>query len=176
MGWWKSDQIFLYLSNKEIIMHTVRYICDLNVFFFFSFFHRFFLPLYILFIMDFTMSNYINIIRLFSKCPCRGWRIQEESICVLTDLYSLIFHLFVYIRIRIYIYIHSSNFICNNTIALSMCAIIFFARSLEYIPFPLALRFKLLSPSPSLFQSGRNLSSSSMHVVLFSILTFLVEV
>lgn len=48
--------------------------------------------------MDFTMSNYISIIRLFSKCPCRGWRIQEESICVSTDLYSFIFHLFVYIR------------------------------------------------------------------------------
>lgn len=74
--------------NKEIIMHTVQYICDLNVFFFF---HRFFLRLY--FFHYFTMSNYINIIHSFSKCPCRGWRIQEESICILTDLYSLIFYL-----------------------------------------------------------------------------------
>lgn len=83
--------------NKEFIMHTVRYICDLNVFFFFS---PFLFSLFrIYFIMNFTMSNYISIIRSFSNCPCRGWRIQEESICVLTDLYSLIFYLFVYIRI-----------------------------------------------------------------------------
>lgn len=125
------------------------------------------------------MSNYINIIRSISKCPCRGWRIQEESICVLTDLYSVIFYLFVYIYEYVHsdTYIHSNNFIYiyiyNNT---SMCAIIFFARSLEYIPFPLALSPELLSPSSSLFQySLSEFIFVPMHVVLFPILTFLVE-
>lgn len=144
--------------NKEFIMHTVRYICDLNVFFFFS---PFLFSLFrIYFIMNFTMSNYISIIRSFSNCPCRGWRIQEESICVLTDLYM-------------YTLVHRSNFIYNNTIARSMCAIIFFARSFEYIPFSLALSFKLLSPSSSLFQSGQNLSSSACTSFSFPFWRFL---
>lgn len=142
---------------------------------FFSFFHRFFFRIY--FIMNFTMGNYINIIRSFSNCPCRGWRIQEESICVLTDLYSLIFYLFVYICIHsvqnVYTVVHRSNFIYNNTIARSMCAIIFFARSFEYIPFSLALSFKLLSPSSSLFQSGQNLSSSACTSFSFPFWRFL---
>lgn len=86
--------------------------------------------------------------------------------------YFLLIRIYMYTQ-NVYTVVHRSNFIYNNTIARSMCAIIFFARSFEYIPFSLALSFKLLSPSSSLFQSGQNLSSSACTSFSFPFWRFL---